>query len=551
MMTQAKPKRPLSAYNLFYRFKRSKILEAHESGDGSKETINRLLLAAPGLEHLSAVENIIMTPQQLRERQRSEIRSTMSENLCPTDTSARSHRKSHGCMSFVEMNRVMCVSWKSVDRYIRGVFEELAAEGRLIYKERIAEYGRNNRQHAPEEEEVKPGSSSVAIPRISQIRKPKTKKAEAKPSSRAPKPAPSKSTGASDAGEGKPHSKPKRPLSAYNLFYRFKRTKALEMVGCGNGTKEAIGCMIAAPPGLERFSSAARFMLSPEQARSFCRAEIRSALLENLSPTDTAGRSHRKSHGCMSFLEMSNLVCASWKSIDSSTKSVFEELADEGRGMYHKRVLEYYGTALETPPKKKSKSITLGRDVEFPVVASAPLKGQLSTEWSGGAELDVRPRINVPEGNNDVVTGPESNGWPVTPLSYAPQYGTIGASVQGCRPPLDFIFNAPNFMFGTARGGTKRTPPHNVTPSMPSRSTCLGTTLEAPPFCHDIMTGLEESSGCKLAPRGYASSSQALDESDLSDIPPLPHSRIEENELMMRENASEDDFMKVIEVLDV
>lgn len=45
-----RPKRPLSSYNLFYRFKRLKLLEAYDRGETSKEATRRLIAATPGLE---------------------------------------------------------------------------------------------------------------------------------------------------------------------------------------------------------------------------------------------------------------------------------------------------------------------------------------------------------------------------------------------------------------------------------------------------------------------------------------------------------------------
>lgn len=49
--TLTRPKRTLSAYNLFYRFKRQTVLKAVARGVVDKEEITRLIKAAPGTEY--------------------------------------------------------------------------------------------------------------------------------------------------------------------------------------------------------------------------------------------------------------------------------------------------------------------------------------------------------------------------------------------------------------------------------------------------------------------------------------------------------------------
>ena len=72
---------------------------------------------------------------------RTEIRNTLKDNMAPNDDSKRLHRKSqNGCLSFVEMGKLMAASWKAIDSFSKSVFEELAQEGRIIHKELVAEY---------------------------------------------------------------------------------------------------------------------------------------------------------------------------------------------------------------------------------------------------------------------------------------------------------------------------------------------------------------------------------------------------------------------------
>lgn len=343
-----RPKRPLSAYNLFYRYKRTKILLAHEQGDDSKETINRLITAIPGLEEYPDA-HLSLTPQNINLLRRNEIRSLLLSNLSPKDTSKRSHRKTHGTMTFLEMNRIMCASWKAIDEFGRSVYEELAEQGRGDYHKRVAEYQEMN----PKKKSSKSSSSADA--------KPENEGDDASVASSTA----SSPTSAKKLSGKKDPERPKRPLSSYNLFYRFKRTKVLEAQENGDYTKETIFRIITSIPGLEdhptltpNSNTSTTDLLSSHPLKQIRREAIRSSLKENLTPKDTTKRTHRKSHGAMSFLEMNKLMCTSWKGIDEFSRNIFEELAEEGRGVYHKRVAEYRDGSAEaeqSPPSKKAK----------------------------------------------------------------------------------------------------------------------------------------------------------------------------------------------------
>ena len=89
-----KPKRPLSTFNLFYKYKRVKILEAHKKCDGNeyKDIIQQLVNAMPGLEEhpacalvsLDSEQVDLLDPKQVKQFRKDNIRSALDE-LLPHD----------------------------------------------------------------------------------------------------------------------------------------------------------------------------------------------------------------------------------------------------------------------------------------------------------------------------------------------------------------------------------------------------------------------------------------------------------------------------------
>ena len=174
-------------------------------------------------------------------------------------------------------------------------------------------------------------------------------------------------------------TRPKRPLSAYNLFYRFKRGKIIELQPHhGNGSdehKEIVRQIVMTAPGLEDCPAPS----SDDVMKKLRRDAIRSALVNNLLPTDNSKRYHRKTHDAMlSFLEMNKMMCSAWKSVDDFGRSVFEELAEEGKQDQLKRLAEYEKMYPKNSPlpkmkkKKKRKMESNGNTPKARCVSASP-----------------------------------------------------------------------------------------------------------------------------------------------------------------------------------
>ena len=143
-----KPKRPLSAFNLFYRFKRQKVIALQQSNqDANKDDITNLVQAAPGLEDYARGGAALpqdVSPEEVYNLRRANIHKEMEHNLAPRDTRTRSHRTDqngiNGSMSFVELGKLMNTSWQDCDDFAKSVFRELAEEGRRDYRQRLEKY---------------------------------------------------------------------------------------------------------------------------------------------------------------------------------------------------------------------------------------------------------------------------------------------------------------------------------------------------------------------------------------------------------------------------
>ena len=211
--------------------------------------------------------------------------------------------------------------------------------------------------------------------------------------------------------------KPKRPLSSYNIFYRFKRQKTIEMGG--NVNKDDIITLVRTPPGTESSYPSPPADATPSELNEIRRTNIRTEMLNNLLPRETSRRRHRKNtnafNGEMNFLELIKLMNTAWTSCDEFAKSIFNELADTGRESYKVQIAEWNMMNNERTEKHHATMIAARQAamVEASAAASSSVRRTTMGEVYASGAITVTPNKRDQQHQRDHrVKDYRSGHWP-------------------------------------------------------------------------------------------------------------------------------------------
>lgn len=135
----------------------------------------------------------------------------------------------------------------------------------------------------------------------------------------------------------KPADMPRRPLSAYNLFFSEERERILKEIEgkSGDDTSDK------KDDGDKKEGDEAK----PK------------ALLRPLLPSEKKRRPHRKTHGKISFQELATKVGQRWKALPDDRRKYYQDLAQEDMKRQKKAMEEYYQRRSALTANEASKGV--------------------------------------------------------------------------------------------------------------------------------------------------------------------------------------------------
>ena len=160
----------------------------------------------------------------------------------------------------------------------------------------------------------------------------------------------------------KPADMPRRPLSAYNLFFSEERERILKEIEEKEGKTEGGDTTKAAEE---------ETTTTPKEDEDASKPK---ALLRPLIPAQKKRRPHRKTHGKISFQQLARMVGERWKNLPDERRKKYQDLAQEDMKRQKQAMEEYYA-------KQNAAKLAMAKDAT---------KGAEKEESAAGKETDTK-----------------------------------------------------------------------------------------------------------------------------------------------------------------
>jgi hypothetical protein len=154
----------------------------------------------------------------------------------------------------------------------------------------------------------------------------------------------------------KPADMPRRPLSAYNLFFSEERERILKEIDVKDGS--------ATPAdSTSKDEDTAKEESNTEATEGEDDSDKPKALMRPLIPAQKKRRPHRKTHGKISFQQLARMVGERWKALPDDQRKYYQGLAEADMKRQKVAMEEYY--AKQNASKEEIKGESKEGDAEM------------------------------------------------------------------------------------------------------------------------------------------------------------------------------------------